>query len=167
MATPEKIFRNGMSMQQTGFSQEQSEALVRMIQNVVESVVSESLQPVIQRLNDLEAHTDARFQALEARMEAGFKEVDARFQEMDARFKEMDVRFQEVDARFQEINARLKETNVRINETNARIAEINARIDAMQGRLNMLAWMNPGLLLLMFFGFSGIILTLVAILLEL
>lgn len=131
MATPEKIFRNSVSMQQTGFSQEQSEALVRMIQNVVESVVSESLQPVIQRLDSLEARID------------------------------------ETNARIDETNVRVKETNARIDKTNARIAEVNARIDAMQGRLNMLAWMNPGLLLLMFFGFSGIILTLVAILLEL
>ncbi len=153
MATPEKIFRNGMSMHQTGFSQEQSEALVRMIQNVVESVVSESLQPVIQRLDAFEAHTDARFQALEARMDARFKEMDARFKEMDARFKEMDARFKEVDVRFKEVSAR--------------IAEVNARIDSMQGRLDTLAWVNPGLLLLVFFGFSGIILTLVAILLKL
>ena len=145
MATPEKIFRNSVNMQQTGFSQEQSEALVRMIQNVVESVVSESLQPVIQRLDSLEARID----------------------ETNARIDETNARIDETNARIDETNVRVKETNARIDKTNARIAEVNARIDAMQGRLNMLAWMNPGLLLLMFFGFSGIILTLVAILLEL
>jgi septal ring factor EnvC (AmiA/AmiB activator) len=66
------------------------------------------------RFAGFDAKSDARFDAVGARLDAltlvmtdGFEQVDKRFEQVDRRFEQVDRRFEQVDRRFDRIETRV------------------------------------------------------------
>jgi hypothetical protein len=58
---------------------------------------------------------DARFAAIDVRLEARFAAVDARFGAIDVRFAKIEARFDAIDARFAKIEARIDALEARMD----------------------------------------------------
>ncbi len=98
--------------QATGFTNEDRERLIRL-----ETTLEMFMKQFTQRLEDLRAEMNQRFE-----------QVDKRFEQGDKRFEQVDKRFEQVDKRFVELR---DDMNARFVQVNSQFAQVNNQFETI------------------------------------